>query len=87
MAAELPNETAQIKTQQHFYANGFQVGITSSDTSLVLMLDGSPMITVHLSFTSAKTLANKINGLMAQFEEKVSQKIMTIDDVNERLQK
>lgn len=65
----------------HLYANGFVVSGTSSDIVTVLELNGSPVATLNLSFTSAKSLVVMLGGQIAQFEEFMQQEIKTSADI------
>ncbi|MEX2472259.1 MAG: hypothetical protein WEA34_08780 [Gemmatimonadota bacterium] len=66
----------------HVYANGFQIGVSNADISLVLKLDNRPTHVVHLSYTLAKTLEKKIGGVVAQFEEAVGRDMLVTDEVD-----
>lgn len=66
----------------HVYANGFQIGVSNADISLVLKLDNRPTHVVHLSYTLAKTLEKKIGGVIAQFEEAVGRDMLVTDEVD-----
>ena len=69
------------------YANGFEVSITAADVRVALMVNGAKSAVLNLSFTSAKTLARHLNGLMDKFEGVSGHPIMVIEEVNEHLKK
>ncbi|WP_439555139.1 hypothetical protein [Dyadobacter sp.] len=66
------------------YANGFICARSNSDVMLVLQLNGQPSTVVNLSFTSAKTLAKNLQGIVDQIESLMGQQVMTIDEINSK---
>lgn len=68
------------------YFNGFEVNNSLSDMILLLLLNGVPVVRLNLSFTTAKTLAKYLQDTVANFEKNTKHKIMTMDDVNKRLE-
>lgn len=80
------------QTQQAFavlrnYTNGFEIGSSLSDIKIILMLDGIPFSQLHMSFTSAKTLAQNLSKAVEIFEKTTEHSIMNMDQVLERYQK
>lgn len=69
----------------HIYFNGFAVAIGAGDLTMVLERNNVPVATLNLSFTEAKTLAQKLGGLVALLEEKSGNTIMTTDDIGSYL--
>lgn len=76
------NETSEAVRVRSGYANGFAVGVSLSDVSIVLMVDGQPLQKVHMSFTSAKSLANDLQNSIRALEELLRYEIKTMDEVN-----
>lgn len=66
------------------YANGFICARSNSDVMIVLQLNGQPLTVLNLSFTSAKTFAKNLSGVIEQIEQTMDHKIMTIDEINNR---
>src|SRR3989304_5205592 len=66
-----------------FYANGFTIGMTNADTFLVLQMFGKPVAVVSLSYTLAKTLAQRLNGLVSYWEKKTGKEIQTTDNLDQ----
>ena len=69
------------------YANGFTVGLTNADVAIVLQLSGQPVALLNISFTLAKTLAQKVGGVVSTFEEAIQQPLVTTDEVSKALNK
>lgn len=65
-----------------FYGNGFSLGLGNADITLVYQLDGKPIAITHLSFTLAKTLVEKLGGLVKTLEEAVKQDLVTTDKID-----
>lgn len=62
------------------YFNGFQIGLSNADASLIGLLDNQPVIKLNMSYTIAKTLVVKLGHMMETFEKSVGREIMTTDD-------
>ena len=69
------------------YANGFTVGLTNADVAVVLQLSGQPVAILNISFTLAKTLAQKVGGVVSALEEAINQNLVTTDEMSEALRK
>lgn len=59
------------------YANGFTIFRGNSDTGIVFQLQNRPNMVVHLSYTLAKTLAEKMGSMITELEESTGRSIMT----------
>ena len=69
---------------QKLYANGFALGMGNSDVMIVFnRFGGKPVAIVNLSYTLAKTLAQRMGTLVAEFEQTIGQDILTTDRVDE----
>jgi len=84
--AYAPNFTGAGDGPQTFYFNGFEVGNSTSDMACVLMLNGTPVATICMSFTTAKTFAMALGHAVAQFERATDHTIMTMDEVQRGLE-
>lgn len=83
-----PLETARRDPSiPRIYANGFTVGLTNADVSIVLQLSGQPVALLNISYTLAKTLAQKVGGVVSAFEEAIDEHLVTTDEVSEALRK
>jgi hypothetical protein len=69
------------------YANGFAVGLTNADVAIVLQLSGQPVAILNISFTLAKTLAQKVGGVVSALEEAINQNLVTTDEMSKALKK
>jgi hypothetical protein len=69
----------------HLYFNGFASGLGTGDVTVVLEQNGTPVATLNMSFTVAKTFAVSIGSLIATLETRSERSIMTTDDIDEVL--
>jgi hypothetical protein len=71
------------------YANAFAVGLTNADMFIIFQKFGQrPAAVVNLSYTLAKTLAQRLGALVAEFEAKVAeQSILTTDRIDEAMKR
>jgi hypothetical protein len=65
------------------YANGFTLGLTNADMSIVLQLFGRPVAVVSVSYTLAKTLSLKLSHLVNEWEQRTQQTLVTTDKIDE----
>lgn len=65
------------------YCNGFTVGLTNTDVSLILMIDNQPQLNLHLSFTTAKTLALGLAQTIEHLEKIAERSIMLSTEIAE----
>jgi hypothetical protein len=64
------------------YANGFTIGMSNADAHIVLQLFGRPVAVWNLSYTLAKTLAQKLTGLVNEWEKRTGRSVATTDEVD-----
>lgn len=64
------------------YFNGFVNIIGAGDILMVLEKNGKPAAVINTSYSVAKTLALKLNGLIQQLEHATDNKIMTTDHID-----
>jgi len=79
-------EAIEAENIPHYYTNGFISTLGSGDALLILKQNGNTVATVNLSYTVAKTLAEKLGELLLSFEKKANREIMTIDQANVALE-
>lgn len=68
------------------YASGFGVGLSNSDIFIVFQrFSDTPVAIVNLSYTLAKTLAQRLGVLVSEFEQAIGggQEILTTDRIDE----
>jgi hypothetical protein len=68
------------------YANGFQIIMSNSDISILLIQNNVPVAVVNVSYTVAKTLSVKVAELIGKLEKRSKQSIMTTDEIHKHLQ-
>src|SRR5262249_9708619 len=66
------------------YSNAFSLALSNADIAIVFQRFGErPVAVVNLSYTLAKTLAQRLGGLVQEFESKISQEILTTDRIDD----
>lgn len=70
-----------------FYINGFNVGGSLSDVNCTLLVDGKITATVHMSFNTAKTLAENLNAVVQNVEASTGREILTMEAIKSGLDK
>jgi hypothetical protein len=86
---KLPQDTLKVISLPEvpkMYANGFQIVMSNSDVSILLIQNNVPVAVVNVSYTIAKTLSEKVGELIGKLEARSKQPIMTTDDINKYLQ-
>lgn len=68
------------------YANGFSIVMSNSDVSILLTHNNAPAAVLNLSYTTAKSLFEKVSESIKVLEKKSGQPIMTSDDIGQFLQ-
>lgn len=84
---EIINSAVNSPDLPHLYANGFISALGNGDTLLILQQSGRPIATLNLSFTLAKTLVQKLGGIIEGLEADSGNTIMTTDDMTRILAK
>lgn len=77
---QIKNALADVEIP-NIYFNGFINSVGMGDVMLVLTRSGKPVATLNMSYTLAKTLAEKLGGVVATIEQKSGNTIMTTDDI------
>jgi hypothetical protein len=67
------------------YGNGFICLNSNADMAVIIQINQKPVAVINLSFTTAKTLGEKLGQMVRDFEKKTGNTIMTIDVINEKL--
>lgn len=86
----MPEDMAQLAQQPDLpvlYFNGFQIALTNSDVSLVMMYGGAPKLLASMSFTTAKTLHLSLGEVVEALERATDHDIMSMKHVAENLEK
>ncbi len=69
------------------YTNGIHIAQTASDISLILMSNLAAVGVVNMSYISAKSLRNELDKAISQFEKAINQDVLTIEEIDKKLQK
>lgn len=70
---------------QKLYVNRIVVGNAVSDMFIIGQSTGTQPVVVQMSFTTAKTLAEELLKMIAEFEEKTGQKILSMKEIQQKL--
>jgi hypothetical protein len=84
---QLVQAALRMGTVPKFYANSFGIAQTSTDVSLVVLMNGQPVGTVSLSYITAKSLVADLGAVIDKFEKATGQKIKTIGEVTDDLRR
>ncbi|SRR6266498_526371 len=68
------------------YFNGFQVALSTADILITIQHSNNSILNLSLSYTTAKTLAEKLEGAINLLEKRSKSKIMSIEEVGRFLQ-
>jgi hypothetical protein len=63
------------------YFNGFAIVQTASDMSVILMSNGNPILTIGMSYITAKSLIPDLQKAIGTFEAASKQTIKTINEL------
>lgn len=86
----MPDEMVQIVPPLNVpttYFNGFQIGLTNADVSMLMLLNGQPKMLANISFTAAKTLHMGLGEMIKALEDATTNPIMPMDEVARGLEK
>ena len=75
-----------LPDEKQIYANGFVVSMSPTDAIIVLQKNNKPVISINLSHTIAKTLAQQLAGIIGNFEKETDIKIATLTEVVEAVE-
>ena len=86
MSEAKPAEPVSIDLP-HFYFNGFQLSLTNSDITGLMLLNGMPTLGISMSYTSAKSLSESLNELINSLEKVTERQIMNSKKVDIGIQR
>ena len=69
----------------HIYSNGFSIILGTGDVIILLKEVGINVATLNLSYTVAKTLSEKLGGVIKILENKTGNTIMTTEDIEKSI--
>ena|SRR3989339_213457 len=69
----------------NLYGNGFICINSNADILIIMQKNQKPVAVINLSYTTAKTLSEKLGQMVRDFEKKTGNTIMTIDVIDEKL--
>ena len=65
------------------YANGFAIGMSNADAHILFQLNGKPVVMMNMSYTLTKTLHQKLENMIKQFETGAKRPMLTTTQVDE----
>lgn len=80
-------QVEQIASVQNIYFNGFQLGLSNADMNALLVLDGQPILRLNMSYTTAKTLSDRLLELVNTLQRATEHNVMTTDEVETGLRR
>ncbi len=75
----------ELPPEKKLYFNGYTISMTPPDFIIVLQHNDQPVAFLNTSHTVAKTLAKTILNFIEDFEGKLDQPILTLDEIAEKL--
>lgn len=69
----------------NLYANGFICSNTNADVIIILKNNDKAISVINLSYTTAKTLSEKLGQVIREFEKITGNSIMTINSIDDKL--
>lgn len=82
---ELIRQVIASKEIPKLYINGFVNFYGAADVGIILKTNDVPTVMLNMSYTVAKTLAEKLNKLVVNFEEQTGNIIMTTDYIEGKI--
>jgi hypothetical protein len=79
----IPRAIRILPAEKSIYFNGFEMGLGQSDIVLTAKVNENPIITLNMSFSTAKTLSEKLQKAILILEKATGRSIMTIDEIKE----
>ncbi len=89
MADETKPDVSDISvvTYPEIYIDGFVIGMSLSDMSILTMRSGQPQCKLQLSFNTAKSLATQLSAAIDTLEQRTNSKILTMDKIKQAFEK
>jgi hypothetical protein len=69
----------------NLYANGFICSNSNADVIIILKNNDKTISVINLSYTTAKTLSEKLGYVIREFEKTTGMSIMTINVIDDKL--
>ena len=82
---DLFNQAVDNPTIPKIYINGFFIGSTNADITVVAQQNARPTAVFNMSYGIAKTLVEKLANTISQIESVANTKVLTTDDMDKAL--
>jgi len=79
-------EAVEDETVHSFYVNGFINAYYTSDIIIVFTKNRKNEVIINMSYTLAKSLAERLTRLITAFEKRTAHEIMTTDYITGKIQ-
>lgn len=83
--AEMIRQALNSKDLPKFYVNGFVNFYGPSDVGVLLKANDQPVALLNMSYTVAKSLSQKLIGMIEDFERQTGREIMTTDFIEKKM--
>lgn len=80
------SEALHSDTVPKVYANGFAILLGNSDVNIVWQQHGKPVGVSQMSFTLAKTLVQKLGGVILELEQATEHDFLTTDEIDKKME-
>ncbi len=80
-------EAIESEAIPKFYVNGFVNAYHLADIIVIFKRNGRNEIALNMSYTTAKSFAEKLTTLINDFEKKTGHEIMTIDVIKDKIKR
>lgn len=80
-----PVTLSQVIDVPGMYFNGFQIGLSNSDISLLIMCNGTPQANLNMSYTTAKSLKEFLQDTLKHLEAATEHELMTTEYIEVKL--
>ena len=78
-------EAAVASSIIQIYLNGFVVGQSTSDVTMLIQTNGNPSAILNMSFTTAKSLAIELDKVIKNFEKITGHSLLTMEDITTKM--
>ncbi len=76
---------SNLPAEKQLYVNGFAVGMTAADITVVLQNHGQAVGTVVMTHSVAKALSEALDALLKTYQQKTRLKVVNVNKIAEML--
>ena len=82
---KIPLMVKQVTNIPKYYFNGFSLGLSNSDITMMLTINGNPEAELNMSYTTAKSLSDVLNITIKHLETSTGHELMTTKFIEKKL--